>query len=129
MSKPTKYVRLDHVQELLKLIGTRDSFNDWTYEYDKANKKVSNTVAFIERNAKYFTPVPESDQLVTDLDKLKALHRGFKYELSHVQYSYSQNVLLQHPYKEHEVRALNLLAKQESLIQYLLYGTSRREEE
>jgi len=52
MTSQRKYVRLDHIQELLKLIGTRDSFNDWTYEYDKANQKVSNTVAFIKRNAK-----------------------------------------------------------------------------
>jgi len=52
MDNQRKYVRLDHVQELLKLIGTRDHYNYWSYEYDAANKKVSNTVEFIERNAK-----------------------------------------------------------------------------
>lgn len=126
MTQAQKYVRLDHVQELLKLIGTRDSFNDWTYEYDKANKKVSNTVAFIERNAKEFVPTTDSNQLHTDIDELKAVHRHLQLEVQYVQRDYQSNVTL--PYKEHEVRALNLVAQQEAFIQYLLYGKPTKEE-
>lgn len=47
-----KYVKLKHVQELLKLIETRDSFYDWSEDYEKYDKKVKNTTAWIERNAR-----------------------------------------------------------------------------
>lgn len=47
-----KYVELQHVQELLKLIRTRDRFMDWSNEYEKYDKKVKNTVEWLERNAK-----------------------------------------------------------------------------
>ncbi len=47
-----KYVKLKHVQELLKLIRIRDSFYDWSDEYAKQDQKVKNTVAWLERNAK-----------------------------------------------------------------------------
>lgn len=47
-----KYVQLIHVQELLKLIRKRDSFMDWTESYEKYDKKVKNTIEWIERNAK-----------------------------------------------------------------------------
>lgn len=47
-----KYVKLKHVQELVKLINIRDSFNDWSDDYEKQDKKVKNTIRWIERNAK-----------------------------------------------------------------------------
>ncbi|MEC0031078.1 hypothetical protein P4L24_24860 [Bacillus cereus] len=47
-----KYVNLKHVQELIKLIKIRDTFWDWSNEYEKYNKKVQNTIEWIERNAK-----------------------------------------------------------------------------
>lgn len=47
-----KYVKLSHVQELLKLIRTRDQYMDWTTEYEVADRKVGNTVHWLERNAK-----------------------------------------------------------------------------
>lgn len=46
-----KYVKWKHVEELLKLIRIRDGFHDWSDEYEKYNKKVKNTVAWLERNA------------------------------------------------------------------------------
>ena len=46
-----KYVKLKHVQELLKLIRTRDSFYNWSSSYEKYNKKVENTIEWLERNA------------------------------------------------------------------------------
>lgn len=47
-----KYVKLKHVQELLKLIRIRDSFQDWSKSYDKYDEKVENTIEWIKRNAK-----------------------------------------------------------------------------
>lgn len=47
-----KYVKLKHVQELLKLIERRDHFFDWSKEYEKYDHKVKNTVEWLERNAK-----------------------------------------------------------------------------
>ncbi|MCI3197763.1 hypothetical protein GXP75_19245 [Bacillus sp. HU-1818] len=47
-----KYVKLIHVRELLNLIKTRDSFYDWSDSYEKYDKKVKNTVEWLERNAK-----------------------------------------------------------------------------
>lgn len=46
-----KYVKLKHVQELLNLIKTRDSFYSWSSSYEKYNKKVENTIEWLERNA------------------------------------------------------------------------------
>ncbi|QIA28638.1 hypothetical protein [Phage f2b1] len=57
MSADHKYIRLDQFQRLLDLIGTRDNHGYWTYEKDDANAKVSNTVAFLERNASNGLPV------------------------------------------------------------------------
>lgn len=47
-----KYVELKHVKELLKLIKTRDSFYDWSNEYERYDNKVRNTIEWLERNAK-----------------------------------------------------------------------------
>jgi len=47
-----KYVKLEHVEELLKLIETRDRYMDWTNEYERLNKKVDNTIDWLKRNAK-----------------------------------------------------------------------------
>jgi len=49
-----RYVKLKHVKELINLIKTRDRFHDWSTEYEKYNKKVENTIEWIERNAKDF---------------------------------------------------------------------------
>lgn len=54
-----KYVRLQHVQELVALIKKRDKFNDWSTEYKKYDNKIKNTIDWLERNAKEieeFTP-------------------------------------------------------------------------
>jgi len=47
-----KYVKLLHVKELIKLIKIRDSYNDWSSEYEKYDKKVKNTIKWLENNAK-----------------------------------------------------------------------------
>lgn len=47
-----KYVKLQHVQELIKLMKVRDTYMDWTDSYEKYSKKVENTVEWLERNAK-----------------------------------------------------------------------------
>jgi len=47
-----KYVKLVHVKELLTLIKERDSFEWWTDSYKKYDRKVENTVEWLERNAK-----------------------------------------------------------------------------
>ncbi|MFD9628614.1 hypothetical protein [Peribacillus muralis] len=47
-----RYVKWSHVQELLKLIRKRDGYFDWSDEYNKYDKKVNNTVEWLERNAK-----------------------------------------------------------------------------
>lgn len=52
VSGSTKYVKLQHVQELLKIIGKRDSYYDWSDEFWKYHQKVKNTIEFVERNAK-----------------------------------------------------------------------------
>lgn len=47
-----KYVKLKHVKELLGLIKIRDSYYDWSDNYEKYDNKVKNTVEWLERNAK-----------------------------------------------------------------------------
>jgi hypothetical protein len=47
-----KWVQLKHVQKLVALIKKRDSFYDWSDEYEKYDKKVKNTIEWLERNAK-----------------------------------------------------------------------------
>lgn len=47
-----KYVKLKHVEELLKLIKARDRFYDWSDEYEKYSNKVDNTIEWLKRNAK-----------------------------------------------------------------------------
>ncbi|USL89387.1 hypothetical protein vBBceHLY2_00111 [Bacillus phage vB_BceH_LY2] len=47
-----KYVKLQHVQELLKLMDKRDSYYDWSDEFWEYHQKVKNTIEFVERNAK-----------------------------------------------------------------------------
>lgn len=47
-----KYVELKHVQELVKLINKRDAFHHWSSEYENYDKKVKNTIEWLERNAK-----------------------------------------------------------------------------
>lgn len=48
-----KYVKLKHVQELIKLINIRDGYEFWMSD-DKCDKKVNNTIRWLERNAKEF---------------------------------------------------------------------------
>jgi hypothetical protein len=47
-----RYIELKFVQELLKLIRKRDSYYDWSTDYEKYDKKVKKTIEWIERNAK-----------------------------------------------------------------------------
>lgn len=46
-----KYVKLEDVKELLNLIYRRDSFYDWTSEYDKYEKLAQEKAKEIERSA------------------------------------------------------------------------------
>ncbi|HDR7641345.1 hypothetical protein [Bacillus wiedmannii] len=52
MTTKEKYVKLEHVQELIKLFNARDRFNDWSDAYAQYDKKIENTIEFLERNAK-----------------------------------------------------------------------------
>lgn len=48
-----KYVKLQHVQELLKLFERRSNIPDWEWEkFSKVNDKIKNTIEFLKRNAK-----------------------------------------------------------------------------
>lgn len=47
-----KYIEIETVQELVRLYKKRDCFHDWTSEWDKYNKKIENTISWLERNAK-----------------------------------------------------------------------------
>jgi formylmethanofuran dehydrogenase subunit E len=62
-----KYVKWKHVEELLALIKKRDSFYDWSDNYEKYNKKVKNTIEWLDRNAEVIEPDRE-DQQTTDED-------------------------------------------------------------
>lgn len=46
-----KYVKLKDVKELLKLIKNRDSFNDWSIQYENYDAKVKVAVEQLEQNA------------------------------------------------------------------------------
>lgn len=49
----SKYVKLQHVQELIKLYERRSNIPDWEWEkFDKVDSKIKNTVEFLKRNAK-----------------------------------------------------------------------------
>lgn len=50
----TKYVELDQVLELLKLIRERDSYMDWTKHYEQSNEKVKDKIEWLLNNAKTF---------------------------------------------------------------------------
>jgi len=45
------YVKLEHVQELMKLIKKRDSFHDWSDKWEICNRKVIAKMEFIEQNS------------------------------------------------------------------------------
>ena len=47
-----KYVKLHHIQELIKLIKARDAYEYWTDSYERYDKKFENTVELLKRNAK-----------------------------------------------------------------------------
>ncbi|QFP93437.1 UNVERIFIED_ORG: hypothetical protein Xoosp15_172 [Xanthomonas phage Xoo-sp15] len=48
-----KYVELKHVQELIRLMNVRNAVAYYEFdEYEKADKKVKNTIDWLERNAK-----------------------------------------------------------------------------
>jgi hypothetical protein len=46
-----KYVQWKYVAELLKMISQRDSFHDWSDQYEELDKKVKNTIEWLDRNA------------------------------------------------------------------------------
>ena len=54
-----KYVKLKHVKELLLLINKRDGYDFWQEEYEKHDKKVNNTIQWLERNAKSIDEIKE----------------------------------------------------------------------
>lgn len=54
-----KYVKLKHVKELMKLIEERDSWEHWTDEYEKYDKKVDNTNQWLYRKAKTIDELEE----------------------------------------------------------------------
>ena len=57
----TKYVELQHVKELINLYKNRDSFHDWTESYAKYDRKIKNTIEWLERNAKTFEGGSQND--------------------------------------------------------------------
>jgi hypothetical protein len=54
-----KYVQWKYVKELLDMISTRDSFHDWSDSYEKMDKKIKNTIEWLERNAITFDRLEE----------------------------------------------------------------------
>lgn len=52
MANMDKYIKLKHFQTLMKLIEQRDGFEWWMVQYDKYDKKVNNTIEWLELNAK-----------------------------------------------------------------------------
>lgn len=48
----TRYIELEYFQELMKLYKARDSFHDWSSEWEKYDRKIKNTIAWLERNAR-----------------------------------------------------------------------------
>lgn len=54
MEDKKKYIRLDHFQKFMELLNNRDRNYDWSDEYEKYDKKVKNTIEWLERNAKTF---------------------------------------------------------------------------
>lgn len=49
-----QYVKLKHVQQLINLYEERSKVYDWSDAYGQYSKKIENTVAWLERNAKSF---------------------------------------------------------------------------
>lgn len=47
-----KYVELKHVKELIELYRSRDSFNDWSNQYEEYDKEVKKKIEFLDLNAK-----------------------------------------------------------------------------
>jgi hypothetical protein len=47
-----KYVRLQHVQELVSLYKKRDRFEWWSDEHEKYDRKIEKTIAWLKHNAK-----------------------------------------------------------------------------
>jgi hypothetical protein len=41
------------------MISTRDSFHDWSDSYEKMDKKIKNTIEWLERNAITFDRLEE----------------------------------------------------------------------
>ena len=88
-----KYVKLKHVKELMNLIYKRDSYYDWLDEYEKYDKKVNNTIQWLERNAKTKIELEESLVYIVKVSDEKYQHefntleevntylinRGFRY--------------------------------------------------
>lgn len=54
-----KYIELEKFQILVGLVKSRDMFHDWSREYEKLDKKVKNTVEWLERNAKTESQIRE----------------------------------------------------------------------
>jgi hypothetical protein len=54
-----KYVQWKYVKELFDMISKRDCFHDWSDEYEKINKKIKNTIEWLERNAITFDRLEE----------------------------------------------------------------------
>lgn len=50
--EPEQYVKLKHVEELLNLFKARDSFHDWSKDYEAYDTKIRNTIDWLKRNAK-----------------------------------------------------------------------------
>lgn len=46
-----KVVELKHVEALMELIEERDSYCDWSKEYEKIDNKVKRIIEWLKRNA------------------------------------------------------------------------------
>lgn len=111
-------------EEIRLEVAGNNSLDGVELEVDVATKE---ELKELLDNYTYYSMFPEEhpDKIKQkekeELDMLRSLHKGLKHELFCVQNLYRANVKMQTPYKEHEVRALNLLAEQESLLYHLLY--------
>jgi hypothetical protein len=54
-----KYVQWKYVKELIGMIGRRDCFHDYTKQYEELDKKIKNTIKWLERNAITFDRLHE----------------------------------------------------------------------
>jgi hypothetical protein len=56
---PEKYVKWEHVQELIELFECRDECDEWDSSYDEYDRKIKKTIEWLKRNAKEMNHIDE----------------------------------------------------------------------